>query len=480
MSVGPVTFTNSTSLAYLDVNSSYAEWMFGDPGEPTSIASGLYFSSLLAPTRIKTSSVDTWGNVKIPMVERISGYQASDSTWIDVSDVNVTYTALVGLPTSSLPSDRNGTFTIETSYWTLDCPVLSRGFKHGNLHLKKNRNWSGSWFEGTALLSNSSDAPLLSGSRSPYVPHNLNHTKDQTDLQPRVIVYNAHSPDNRTKFGVAPFSSICTIQTTYVEVEITCTDKTCMASKIRKSLLPHLPSAWTLLDAEHCEVWNFFAENFVQAYYPRSGENYPSMIQGYLLAPDTPVAPPPGKALWQLDKEAYADRLAQLLNTWWIISVGYSAILDEGDVVSTWLGHGNDSNNQIGSNAGLVAASHSTTSALLQSDVDVVQCHIDWLCILLITSTILLVASLVSVLVRAFTRGPALALNVSTLVRDNPYVTAPTGGSALDSSDRSRLLKDLKVKLGDVMPDEDIGHLAVGTMVDGQVVDDVRKGRLYD
>ena len=74
-------------------------------------------------------------------------------------------------------------------------------------------------------------------------------------------------------------------------------------------------------------------------------------------------------------------------------------------------------------------------------------------------------------------------MNILTILRHNQYSKAVQGGSYLHDNERSRLLHDLTVRIGDVAPGESVGHIAVST-VDAAgwatVVGQLRKGRLYD
>lgn len=75
-------------------------------------------------------------------------------------------------------------------------------------------------------------------------------------------------------------------------------------------------------------------------------------------------------------------------------------------------------------------------------------------------------------------RGPDILDRSSSFTRDNPYVTVnvPLGGSRMDGIDRTRYLKDVRVKLA---LEADVGHIAIGTL-DTQNIANLRRGRLYD
>lgn len=68
-------------------------------------AIGLYLASLTAPQGMKDSPTDLWDNVKIPMLEDISGWTGSADaadTWYEVPQENVSYSSLIGIPVSEL------------------------------------------------------------------------------------------------------------------------------------------------------------------------------------------------------------------------------------------------------------------------------------------------------------------------------------------------------------------------------------------
>lgn len=47
---------------------------------------------------------------------------------------------------------------------------------------------------------------------------------------------------------------------------------------------------------------------------------------------------------------------------------------------------------------------------------------------------------------------------------DNPYINAPKSGSSLDRAERARLLRKMKMQLGDVNPTSDVGYIAMKSM----------------
>jgi hypothetical protein len=94
----------------------------------------------------------------------------------------------------------------------------------------------------------------------------------------------------------------------------------------------------------------------------------------------------------------------------------------------------------------------------------VIVAHKGWVAALAIASTALILSSLIPPILRwwTLTKAPDLMMNISSLAtRNNPYIPLPADGTFMDASDRSRLLKDLKVRFGDVNGRADAGRLAI-------------------
>ena len=114
-----------------------------------------------------------------------------------------------------------------------------------------------------------------------------------------------------------------------------------------------------------------------------------------------------------------------------------------------------------------------------RSNVAVFQAHYRWVVALIVSSAVLITASLIPFYVRTWlSHSPDVLMNVSRLaVRDNRYVALPATGTYLDASDRSRYLRDLRVRFGDVGGEGGLGRLAIGR-VNGDV-GLLRRGRKY-
>ncbi|CAG1985859.1 unnamed protein product [Fusarium graminearum] len=74
-------------------------------------------------------------------------------------------------------------------------------------------------------------------------------------------------------------------------------------------------------------------------------------------------------------------------------------------------------------------------------------------------------------------RSPDILGSVSMLTRDSPYFAVPAGGSTLGGIERIRLLKNERVRIGDVYPQLDVGKVAFSNWAG---IATLNRGRRYD
>lgn len=104
---------------------------------------------------------------------------------------------------------------------------------------------------------------------------------------------------------------------------------------------------------------------------------------------------------------------------------------------------------------------------------------VNWILFAVFASACVLLfsAAVAGIALKTLTPTPDVLGYVSSLTRDNPYVEVPKGGSTLDGIERSLMLKDLQLQLGDVAPETDrAGHIALGSR---NRTKGVYVGRLY-
>lgn len=115
-----------------------------------------------------------------------------------------------------------------------------------------------------------------------------------------------------------------------------------------------------------------------------------------------------------------------------------------------------------------------------------------WMGMYFLTVAIMILASILTVLLRLLSKGPDILGYVSTLLRDSPFMEEQAArGSTLTGLERARLLENHRVRLLDVQADQDVGRIAIaqigpdGSLVAGQQgevsqVAAIHRGRLYE
>lgn len=459
MTIGNATTNATVELDYMLQQRSFVPFVTADDASQIAIVDGLFVAALLSPWKQKLSSTDPWENVKIPMIETLEQSTLPDNDgWYDTDPGETVFASLIGIPISNTtyPS-LNTTLTMETSYWHLDCPVLTRGWQPPNVNTSK-LPWEVGIGMSGELASNGSTSPLCGFKPNPG---------EKTDVPPRTIVYN--NWDNDSEYSQS--GSICTITTTYVEAEVNCIGPTCATSRIRRSTLANPTSAWTMLDSQDCRTFGYFANMFANLIDGHSATATGAVI--FFVDPRDPFNSQYTQPLYKLDKQTYSIRLTQLMNTVWSSIAGMYAIPGGLNVDTS-------TNNITYFNSATNQAFTKSTTAIRSTNTEVIQCHRSWLAVLAIASFAMVIASLTHPVVRYLRKGPDFSLNVSTMTRDNPWLAVPSTASHLDSSKRARLLRDYRVRFGDVQSDNDVGHLAVSSLGNGCVVTKARKRRPYD
>ncbi|KAM0151952.1 hypothetical protein ACHAPG_007959 [Botrytis cinerea] len=404
-----------------------------------SIVNAIFMSSVMGPPTTKSSPSDIWGNVKIPYIERYENGATPDSKgWFSVNYTNSIYSSLVGVPISGLDSSfADSTTGRQCSLPNGVDPIGATG-------------------SGASIWSFDNNTERV----------NL----DPTSLTARTFTYLSWGPTA---------GSNCTITSTYVEVAVTCrSSSTCTITKIRRSRLSNPPAAYSLLETKMKPFpnpyggnnnWWLFSANFVNSINDY-GASDTTVVQGYLLSPDDPLSSSMGINGVRNDKstvtnDVYAERLGQLMNTYWTCMNGLHAISGGMTTATAFMPGANLSDENV------VRVNSSSTNVVHSRSIEVIQCQIVWMIALLATSTVLILASLVNPIIRYFlAKVPDIDLNISSLAtRNNPYITLPPNGTSLGASERSKLLKDVRVMFGDVNGTREIGKLAIATCENGRL-----------
>ncbi|KAF2021751.1 hypothetical protein BU24DRAFT_457695 [Aaosphaeria arxii CBS 175.79] len=499
---------------------------------------GLFTAALLAPLDAKIGPRDPWGNVKIPSLESLSGSENDSSEWLNVP-ANLTtpesYASLVGLPIIGLPRDPTS-FSMEYTYLTVSCgnfsqTPLEEPIEPGRWQL--DANWT--QVEKLApgyIWSNKTASPpwgynpegikrMTTFFIDATIPNNWetmdngrfdafvgfrNQTllPDESLRQPRKILYaskfaiNPDGNDFRLNIGS------CELGQQHVEAMVGCQGSECRASKIRKSLTDTRSLSVTGLD--HPLIMSSIAQQFPVTI---DSQSMSSPIERFLAdSLSMPFLQQVGfsnRTLAYVDVSkiplaTFSKRLSLVMNTYYQLSMQPTGYF--GSLPTNLSLHGPDtlpvtdidaylppdqaatknsfsewwqtfSAVALGSKAPFIGA---TANATVTSTEEIFVCNYAWLALLWTSSSILFLTGSVALVLKRKTLGPEMFGFVSSMTYENPWVKIPSGGSMLDAMERSRLLRDVKVCIGDVHGNEDEGHIALAA---GVPLRKLERGRRY-
>jgi len=473
----------------------------------------LFGAALLAPSEVKTNTMDLWGNVKIPYYSSVlqANTTVDGDGWTELPQTYTPiYSSLFGIPTFGLQLG-NTSFTMESSYIGLNCSNLTTTNESNGIgQLKKNTLISPNgpfvsqndvslvapWALGyqgpdvaaynSTVFSNTSDTYTLPQSCPDCIPPNMN----TTGVDPGILLYQEFDSSDNTS------SVFCIPSQEYIESAITCeklaNSQTCKVTAQRQSQLPHADSSLTTLSFRTVILG-------LSSLLPNSTPQVTltNSIQSYIYNPLSEASIISGtdslglgaigleSPLLTMSMQDFSNNFGQIINTFLYASMWNATPYITGaplnTITPTILGN-NAASFVPASQADLVAMIQNRTSAFtvpatLTNQIQVYRVSFPWVIIFLLTTFAMLGSAIIGTVFSRNTVLPDYLGYVSSLAKESPYVRMPNGGANLDGMDRARLMKDLRVRLGNV--DEgrgEVGRLAFARLEETGVV---RKDSFY-
>ncbi|KAI9715449.1 MAG: hypothetical protein M1812_005925 [Candelaria pacifica] len=417
----------------------------------------LYSASLLPSGSNGSSNMDMWGNVKVPMLESLGSIGVSSDSWLPVDESNTTYSSLVGIPITDLPRRGRATISIESSYFVFTCPVLTKISQDDNLKARLGPIHGGEQFSN---IWGGRQAGFFLDTTTPF--NRMNSAPQSDDpIAPRKVIFGSLGPQNWTTIAN------CSVQRSSVESFITCLDRDCNVSKIRKSVQDNRPPSVTPFeDLTTCtNLFKSFAD--ATGSLPKFSSTPTEQYMNDPLSANTAFFSNSLVDLSTLRQDLFERRLSLLFNTYWQASL------------APWYLTGGSARN-LSLQQSTPTLQLNTVPATIILSTEIYHCKRIWLAILLLSSLTLFFCGIITAILHYHVLAPGILNHVSSLTRENPYTPLPPGGCSLDGFARTRLLRDLKVRVVDVKWREGIGHIALSS-VRGPAdnVGMLRKGRLY-
>ncbi|KAF4443182.1 hypothetical protein F53441_11491 [Fusarium austroafricanum] len=459
---------------------------------------------------------DAWGNVRIPFLHMLKGYDLDKPhVWVDVPNNTIPpYESLIGVPIRGIPSTRagNATMMLQSSYISLSC----KPFINGSAWLQSKKNLSNLGLAGPMarlgqinITKNNpsffraprpADKSLRDDTNVPPIQFDFLVDKflhyGQWDTTPFNVTAGKDRPLKQTLVFVADGSNnhkynedlnwnmtMCTLGTSYVDVMVSCSrpsnlgflscsadrlrhtkgqpiiaNSTVFATSINTGLLALLP--WMLPDPEGYQnnLVNLFLRDPTLARplgeFYRFGKN---------------VIPP---SFENLSIPVFEARLATVLNTAIRASFEQSIIVGADGISPSSQIMVDNSTDRVVADPSVVekrvvtplADWSNSTGTWKEFSVQKYKVNWVWMTIYGISSLAMLIFTVGHIAVQCKIRSPDILNSVSTLTRDSPYVAVPDGGSTLGGIDRIRLLKNERVRIGDVQPHSGIGKIAFSNL----------------
>lgn len=462
---------SSKTLPYYNVSSPFPDtFQNADFGTYSAPVIALFLSSLGAPDTTKQSSMDTWGNVKIPVLELLPGYKGTTSAdWITInktqngSDAPI-YSSLIGIPIAGVPSTKNSTFTIETSYMNFDCDTLEKV-----LNVTEKENEIAAISADCDPTGNFTCQKRMSWGITATIPYPEGRTNatarrcnDSNPSTARQILYLGKDPVGISNATYAK----CSVNTTFVEVQIECVGWDCASTAMRPSLATNPGPNNTIFDGQ-CDwvpnMYPYYMQLLDWVTKMQTASSYDvTIVQGYLFDPEhalNTTALYSQNGLYTVAKSDFSLRYAQIINTYWLAMSAANAL---------FLGHPSNYKalrESIDSGA-LDTMYFGETNATTFSAVTNIRCDFGWLIPLILTTLLMWTAAMLTMAVDLKLGVPRMLMNITTMTRGNPNFGLPPGGGGLPDETRGRLIRDVKVRFGSV-EGNDPDDLVVGACVEG-------------
>ncbi|KAK7993219.1 hypothetical protein PG989_006600 [Apiospora arundinis] len=481
---------NFTYLAY--VSGSFTGGRGSSAGDDRRIGIySVFTASLMSPIAGQRAHQDLYGNIKIPLLNRVRNFTYTDTWKVLRQDEDVPWSSLVGLPVENVPASGVSRFIISTGYMVAACEVaglnyslpVNNGTGYGSALCGNARDGAYSkCHESGGNFAVSKVGPMIYGS-------SINKSTNLPLFPPVSFEFRATASGFGDSSKTLLTRANCSVTMEYVDVQIECNGRSCHSIAIRPSTQPATHAEAIGVGKEITQYYNFtrftpinglgyeavntmyFFDEFVNATNPKAGCSRtrcsPSPIESHLGRPGM-LQGLELPALWRIGNDLFSERLTQLLNTFWIVSIAPHAVTGNFTPSVPSANQGVDSFIRTDSDMG-------TT----QYERAVIQCDYAWLSVLLLASSTMLLCGLASIVLGMMRRGPDLLDRFGTLLRDNPYAPDPYYSSLEDSLSRSKRLADVKVCLGDVRPDDDVGYTAIAHVDDDAAVQRLRRGRMY-
>lgn len=428
----------------------------------------IFLSSFLSTSNTGHTPQDSWGNVRIPLLD---DQNSSDNTnaWRDVSpQTNPQYSSLIGIPLTIPHGPGNMTFIMQSWYWQLENSTLWKNGSTGSLLTGRSE------YNGSSVLTNFTG---LNVQWQFAVPRNLNPEAASIPITFEVTTNSAfleNSP-NFTYTYVSGGSEISkysrdvamrldgVLTQRPVELNVTCAGLSCNVIAVRNVVMD--PGYASSNDTHYLSV--FMLGHLARAFpNEHPGTPQPGVLEAYLYDPTqnpysvlryTDIQT---LGLTWIDSETMARRLSQVMNTFWMADNYVNNVASGFNTSDPFL---------------VKASAVKSSNVTAASDQDFLECDVGWMAVFCISALVMLLAAIVSASISFVRLAPDFTDFLSALVLNDGSLTL-VGFSHLGEYERVERLKGIKLKVGDREAGKRVGKVVIAEEAE---VGNLEKGRLY-
>ncbi|CAG9977922.1 unnamed protein product [Clonostachys byssicola] len=416
----------------------------------------LYSSSLLQPPDQKSAPRDLWEMPKIPQRDKskaIGEMYEIDQGALDRGENE--YYSLLGTKIQGLDfikqSDAQLKFSVQTSFLEFGCTNRYETFDSGTYRGLPQYDplwgtidlWKGV-LNGTSFWLKWSQGVF-------WEEYNRNWDYIESFGNPHLVYMSSRlTPKNY----MIMFN--CSMDTVVLETEMECglNSKNPGCAAVRQRLVDVPESKFTLMKQtmKSARAMYVLVRRFVTAdggFFNRIA----SATDAYIAGDVNPYARQ-GVIDWTTyDEGVVSKRLTSAFNTFHMATLN--------PLNHTDISFGKDPGPQIYSPVSpAVPTYYNSTEGSVVTRVEVYRTDKVWTAIHLTTTFILLILASLGLAFRLLIRGPDVVGFASSMTHDNPYTPLLDCGSAMPGPQRARWLRDMRVQLADVRPDNDVGYVA--------------------
>lgn len=449
-----------TSLRFVNTTANEANYLAADSGMFDTIRADFdrLYSAAFLPSNLKILGADSYNNALIPI---LNSSVASDK-WQNTDPTSIVglpdYASLYGIPVAA-PDQ-----TISASTYVTDSSIFNITLTTGYLSFSCDPMTTIPSTDITStqylnLTSGVTGETTLRVSMTPMSAH-----QNGTLALASLITLNTTGRDpinytlsetNSTDFGHTWAYTSCKFWQTFVEANVSCQSSLCYTTAVRPTQPEDTP---VQLDSGSAN-W----ESLLQT--PSETIKLDSGTTNHLVLTNAELylynQTPPGSQVYGVDftvvpHDTFVSSLAFMMNSFWTIGFAPKSI----SVINV------NGSSEVASGGNSLPALVPPESYAFGIKIQPQAMFITswgWLAALIICSTILLLAGILSIWWDARTVSPDVLGFASSVIRKSKYVQLPKVEGTASGAERARALGEVRVMMQDVKPTAEVGRIALGT-----------------